>query len=110
MTTRILSASARAAAFCGVFAGVCALVACQHNDAPVAASAHAQVEAAQPAPAVTGPSATRTYTKPNDAELEKKLTPLEYDVTQHEGTERPFQNPYWNNHEPGLYVDVVTGE
>ncbi|HEY1536453.1 MAG TPA: peptide-methionine (R)-S-oxide reductase MsrB, partial [Polyangiaceae bacterium] len=35
---------------------------------------------------------------------------LEYDVTQHEATEPPFQNSFWNNHEPGLYVDVVTGE
>lgn len=59
---------------------------------------------------MSGPSATRTYTKPTDAELEKKLTATEYDVTQREGTERPFQNRYWNNHEAGLYVDIVTGE
>ena len=50
------------------------------------------------------------YKKPNDAELKKKLTPLQYEVTQHEGTERPFDNAYWNNHEPGIYVDVVSGE
>ena len=51
-----------------------------------------------------------TFKKPTDAELRQKLSPLQYQVTQHEGTERPFQNEYWNNHEPGIYVDVVSGE
>jgi methionine-R-sulfoxide reductase len=50
------------------------------------------------------------FKKPSDAELKQKLNPLQYQVTQHEGTERPFQNEYWNNHEPGIYVDVVSGE
>ena len=50
------------------------------------------------------------FTKPTDAELKKKLTPAQYDVTQHEGTEPPFRNEYWDNHEPGIYVDVVSGE
>jgi peptide-methionine (R)-S-oxide reductase len=50
------------------------------------------------------------FTKPTDTELQKKLTPLQYKVTQHEGTEAPFQNQYWDNHEPGIYVDVVSGE
>ena len=48
--------------------------------------------------------------KPSDPELKQKLTPTQYDVTQKSGTERPFQNEYWNNHEPGIYVDVVSGE
>jgi methionine-R-sulfoxide reductase len=48
--------------------------------------------------------------KPNDSELKKKLTPLQYEVTQHEATETPFRNQYWDNHEPGIYVDVVSGE
>jgi methionine-R-sulfoxide reductase len=51
-----------------------------------------------------------TYTKPSDAELRKRLSPLQYEVTQHEGTERPFSNEYWNNKTPGIYVDVVSGE
>lgn len=51
-----------------------------------------------------------TGTKPSDAELKQKLTPLQYKVTQKGGTEPPFRNEYWNNHEAGLYVDVVTGE
>jgi methionine-R-sulfoxide reductase len=53
---------------------------------------------------------TTTYTKPSDEELKKKLSPMQYRVTQHEGTEPPFRNEYWDNHEPGIYVDVVSGE
>lgn len=49
-------------------------------------------------------------TKPAEAELRRTLTPLQYEVTQHEGTERPFQNEYWDNHKDGIYVDVVSGE
>jgi methionine-R-sulfoxide reductase len=45
-----------------------------------------------------------------DEEKLKTLTDLQYQVTQKDGTERPFQNDYWNNHRPGLYVDVVSGE
>ena len=40
----------------------------------------------------------------------KKLTPLQYHVTQEGGTEPPFQNEFWNNKRPGIYVDVVSGE
>jgi len=50
------------------------------------------------------------FKKPSDADLKKTLSPLQYQVTQHEGTERPFQNEYWDNHEAGIYVDVVSGE
>jgi methionine-R-sulfoxide reductase len=50
------------------------------------------------------------FRKPSDAELKKQLTPEQYQVTQHEGTEAPFRNAHWNNHEPGIYVDVVSGE
>ena len=52
----------------------------------------------------------RTYMKPDDATLRKTLTPLQYEVTQKSGTERPFQNEYWNNHKEGIYVDIVSGE
>lgn len=55
-------------------------------------------------------AADSRYAKPSDAELEKKLTKLQYQVTQKEGTERPFQNEYWDNHRDGIYVDVVSGE
>src|SRR5258706_8702486 len=52
----------------------------------------------------------RTYTKPSDAELRQKLSPTQYQVTQKEGTERPFSNEYWNEKHTGIYVDVVSGE
>jgi methionine-R-sulfoxide reductase len=52
----------------------------------------------------------KTYSKPSDAELKQKLTPEQYKVTQHEGTERAFSNEYWDNHADGIYVDVVSGE
>lgn len=52
----------------------------------------------------------KTFTKPSETELRQRLSPLQYDVTQHEGTERPFSNEYWNNKRPGIYVDVVSGE
>jgi methionine-R-sulfoxide reductase len=52
----------------------------------------------------------KEYEKPSDAELRKRLTPAQYQITQNEGTEPPFRNEFWNNHERGLYVDVVTGE
>lgn len=50
------------------------------------------------------------YTKPSEQDLRKRLTPEQYSCTQEEGTEKPFANPYWNNHEDGIYVDVVSGE
>jgi len=51
-----------------------------------------------------------TFKKPDDATLRKSLTPTQYEVTQHEGTEPPFRNEFWDNHTPGIYVDVVSGE
>ena len=62
--------------------------------------------------AATSPSkgARKMYKKPDDSELKKRLTPLQYEVTQHEGTEPAFRNEYWNNHPDGIYVDVASGE
>ena len=48
--------------------------------------------------------------KKNPSELRQKLTPLQFKVTQEEGTEPPFRNEYWDHKEPGIYVDVVSGE
>jgi methionine-R-sulfoxide reductase len=52
---------------------------------------------------------TRTP-RPDDAALRRRLTPIQYQVTQEDATEPPFQNAFWNNHEPGIYVDIVSGE
>ena len=52
----------------------------------------------------------RHFKKPDDATLRKNLTPLQYKVTQKEGTEPPFQNEYANNKRDGIYVDIVSGE
>jgi peptide methionine sulfoxide reductase msrA/msrB len=56
------------------------------------------------------PKNGKAFQKPDDATLRKGLTPLQYEVTQKKGTERPFQNEYWNNKKEGIYVDVVSGE
>jgi hypothetical protein len=50
------------------------------------------------------------FKKPSEQELHKKLTPLQYDVTQLGKTETPFKNEYWDNKKPGIYVDLVSGE
>jgi methionine-R-sulfoxide reductase len=50
------------------------------------------------------------FKKPSDADLRQTLTPQQYQVTQHEATEAPFHNEFWDNHHPGIYVDVVSGE
>jgi methionine-R-sulfoxide reductase len=70
--------------------------------------------------AVTAPAQTRTpaktkgwpvdFKKPSGDALKEKLSPLQYKVTQEEATEAPFRNEYWDNHKPGIYVDVVSGE
>ena len=50
------------------------------------------------------------YSPLSDEQLKARLTPLQYEVTQQEGTERAFSNPYWDNKEEGIYVDIVSGE
>ena len=50
------------------------------------------------------------YTKPSDEELRRRLTPTQYAVTQHAGTEHPFDNDYWDEKREGIYVDITTGE
>jgi len=52
----------------------------------------------------------KKYMKPSDEVLKEKLTPLQYQITQEEGTERAFSNEYWNNKKEGIYVDIVSGE
>jgi peptide methionine sulfoxide reductase msrA/msrB len=86
---------------------------CKTSAAPAPVPAPLAGESSQGAPrGVVGAltSSRGNYSKPTREELKQKLTPLQFDVTQHEATERPFRNEYWDNHAPGIYVDVATGE
>lgn len=71
--------------------------------ATIAPEAGAQVQRA------TAP-VSRSYSKPSDTELRRRLTPEQYQVTQRDATERPYHNAYWDNHAAGIYVDVASGE
>jgi len=64
----------------------------------------------KPAAALPAAPARERFVKPSDAELKKRLTPIQYAVTQHDATERPFSNIYSDHHEAGIYVDIVSGE
>lgn len=77
-----------------------ALLALAAAPAPQDASAKVTVRGWDPA----------RFVKPGDAELRRRLTPLQYDVTQHEATEPPFRNLYAENKAAGIYVDIVSGE
>lgn len=68
------------------------------------------VSATQPVLTEQETMTQRVFKKPSAQELTEKLSPLEYQVTQREGTEPPFQNRYWDNHAAGIYVDIVSGE
>jgi peptide-methionine (R)-S-oxide reductase len=73
----------------------------------------AQSQTTSPGAVATTPSTNSTmqdFQKPSAEELKKKLTPLQFEVTQNADTEPPFRNEFWNNHKPGLYVDIVSGK
>jgi methionine-R-sulfoxide reductase len=55
-------------------------------------------------------NAMNNFQKPSETELKQKLTSTQYEVTQHAATEPPFRNDFWNNHKPGIYVDIVSGQ
>jgi len=75
------------------------------------AAAYRGTVAAKPAgPDKEKVMSTKKYAKPSAGEIKGKLTPEQFEVTQASGTEPPFHNAYWDNHKPGLYVDIVTGE
>lgn len=57
-----------------------------------------------------GPKKERKYTRPSDGVLLQRLTPMQYKITQASDTESPFNNEYWDNKRPGIYVDIVSGE
>jgi len=84
------------------------------GQATVASGAQHSAASATPSTAQATPARTKgwpmDFKKPSDDELKSRLDPMQYQVTQHEATEPPFRNEYWDNHQPGIYVDVVSGE
>ena len=90
------------------FSACAALAGCSRGER----AAKPDAELAAPAqPAALGSAlSAHSYQKPPAAVIKQRLSSLAYDVTQNEGTEPPFQNEFWNNHEAGLYVDIVSGE
>ena len=90
-------------------AALVSALACTRGEAQAPASQATTTKAAA-TQNTRGGWAMDTFRKPSDEELKKTLTPMQYRVTQHEGTEPPFRNEYVNNHEAGIYVDVVSGE
>jgi peptide methionine sulfoxide reductase msrA/msrB len=106
-------------AFLLVVVSFALLAACARHEGVTTAAASSSLTRSTPAgsaPSAGQPSsevpmsAERPFKKPSDNELRKNLTPLEYEVTQHDATEPPFRNKFWDNHEQGIYVDVVSGE
>ena len=83
-----------------------ALSGCSRADSQTTAAASTQPTTT---PAVTY-SNMDNFQKPTLAELKRKLTTTEFNVTQHAATEPPFRNAFWDNKKPGLYVDIVSGE
>ena len=55
-------------------------------------------------------ASAQDFAKPDDSQLKKMLTPLQYAVTQNDKTEPPYRNPFWDEKAPGIYVDIVSGE
>jgi len=75
-----------------------------------AGGASSSAQAGSPAPPRWNGGQMKTFVKPTDEELRERLTPIQYQVTQKEGTEPPFRNEFAGNKKAGVYVDVVSGE
>ena len=91
-------------------AGVIKIAAAVLLAAGVVMFARSIVDAQTAAIATNQPMNMKDFKKPNEAQLKKELTPEQFAVTQKAATEPAFHNAYWDNHEPGIYVDVVSGE
>lgn len=76
---------------------------------PVLLLASSAIPATLPGQATTT-SARPVFRRPSDDELKKKLTPIQFSVTRRDDTEMPFRNEFFDNHEPGIYVDIISGE
>ncbi len=71
---------------------------------------NASAENLEKATSITPAEGSKKYMKPSKEELKKKLTALQFNITQEDGTERAFDNEYWDNKKDGIYVDVISGE
>ena len=69
-----------------------------------------EMKSGETKPPMGGAMPKEMYTRPPDEELRRRLTPMQYKVARQNGTEPPFNNTYWDNHEAGIYVDIVSGE
>src|SRR5882672_5458862 len=78
------------------------LAGCSRAESQTAATNQAAISATN--------STMEKFEKPPAEELKKKLTPMQFAVTQHAGTEPAFRNEFWDNHKPGIYVDIVSGK
>ncbi|HXR49168.1 MAG TPA: peptide-methionine (R)-S-oxide reductase MsrB [Candidatus Limnocylindrales bacterium] len=89
---------------------VCGLVLCPVH--ALLSQLSTATPASPPATSTNHPSSTtmQSFKKPSPAELKNKLTPEQFAVTQQAATEPAFHNAYWDNHAPGIYVDVVSGQ
>jgi peptide methionine sulfoxide reductase msrA/msrB len=83
------------------------MTACERKSGSETGAASAENQVPRAAPRLDN---DQMYKKPTEAELKQKLTPLQYEVTQKDATEPPFNNQYWDHHDDGLYVDVASGE
>jgi methionine-R-sulfoxide reductase len=92
--------------------GLLLAAACSVAEQRDAARSGSAARSAEPAGSATpaGKEHWRMFEKPSDDELRSRLTPMQYEVTQHEGTEPAFRNEFWDNKAEGIYVDVVSGE
>jgi len=71
---------------------------------------NSNIEASDNNAKITIKNITPGWVRPSDQELKKSLTKIQYKVTRKDGTERPFQNEYWDNKKEGIYVDIISGE
>jgi methionine-R-sulfoxide reductase len=85
-----------------LFTAYCVGVTVQAEDSPVETGMFAETR--------TVPAGSNRYSVPSDEVLKQRLTPLQYDVTRNEATERAFQNEYWDSKQQGIYVDIISGE
>jgi peptide-methionine (R)-S-oxide reductase len=108
--TVVVTAAMQRSATHAVSAGRLAAAAFGTDTNPPGAAAATPAQTKRPSQGGGGPMDWTHFNKPSDTDLRHKLTPEEYQVTQHEGTEAPFRNEYWDNHADGIYVDIVSGE